>query len=302
MVRATPSINAYELVRDDGGELPPFTAGAHLELAAGPHRRHYSICNDPAERGRYVVAVQLSPSSRGGSRFIHEQLTVGSRIDDWQLRNAFPLDESASEYVFVAGGIGITPIISMMKRARRLGTPFKLHYCARTAGEALYRSEIVDEFGAEATEFHFSACTGRWDPASLGRHAAGRQLYCCGPASLLGAALQATASWPAGSVHHEFFSADGAQLLTGSGAFEVVLASSGAVYGVPPGTSILRVLRQHGVDVPSACEAGACGTCQVRYLEGRPDHRDLFLSVEEQAEFLMPCVSRALSPRLTLDL
>jgi vanillate O-demethylase ferredoxin subunit len=304
IVQETDEINIYELVDAQGLDLPPFSAGAHIEIGLPGNRvRHYSICNDPFERYRYVVAVKRAMQGRGGSRFMHEQVGVGTVFPEWTLRNTFELDETANHSIFIAGGIGITPVLPMMATLKRLGRPFTLHYCAKSEARAAFRGFLQEEMPEECVVFHYSAqAAGRWQVAdAIAAAPPGAQLYCCGPAALIAAVRDATASWPAGAVHYEFFSADASLSPLTDGEFSVKI-KDGDVYTVPPDKTILRVLREHGVHVESSCEAGACGTCCVRYIDGTPDHRDMYLTDSEKKEFIMVCVSRSRSPCLTLDL
>jgi len=314
----TDEISVYELVDMDGMELPAFTAGAHIEIAFTQDLvRHYSLCNDPGERHRYVIAVKLERQGRGGSLFMHERIGVGTILRNWKLGNSFDLDESGAHYILIAGGVGITPIMSMMKRLEALDRPYTLHYCAKSEDKAAFRASLLQGEHAGRVRFHYSRsrarngdqhggqddATMRWNAAdALSAADAGTQVYCCGPGSLISSVRQATTSWPAGTVHMEFFSAASSLSAQGAETFSVKIAKSGDVYPVPPDRTILQVLRQHGLHVESTCEAGACGTCQVRYLDGTPDHRDLYLTEAEQSEFIMVCVSRSKTPCLTLDL
>lgn len=302
IVQETDEIKSYELVDAQGTDLPIFDAGAHIELIlpkAGI--RQYSLCNDPIERHRYRIAVKRDENGRGGSRFMHDRVEVGTIFPHWTLRNTFGLDDAADRYVLVAGGIGITPILSMMARIKRAGRPFELHYCAKSEARAAFLDVLKEEGNVS---FHYSrAGSERWPVADeLSAVRPGTQVYCCGPASLIAAVRDATCAWPPGAVHWEFFSAEASLNPRVDQAFSITLASTGDVYTVPSDRTILGVLREQGVHVDSSCEAGACGTCQVRYLEGEPDHRDLYLEDSERGEFVMVCVSRSKSPNLKLDL
>jgi ferredoxin-NADP reductase len=302
----TDEINIYELVDMDGAELPAFEAGAHIEIGLTEKIvRQYSLCNDPRERHRYVIAVKFDKQGRGGSRFVHEEIGVGAILRNWKLRNSFCLDETAANYILVAGGVGITPIMSMMARLKYLGRRFTLHYCARSEAKAAFRDSLLGGEYASQVMFHYSEkeASRQWQLSdALAVAEPGTQIYCCGPAGLVAGVKDATTLWSAGTVHFEFFSAASSLSPQTDETFSVKAARGGDVYSIPPDKTILQVLREHRVYVESACEAGACGTCRVRYIDGMPDHRDMYLTEGERSEFVMVCVSRSKTSCLTLDL
>ncbi len=289
-------------------ELPAFDAGAHIDLLLpGGLTRQYSLLNDPAERQRYQIAVNKDAHSRGGSRCVHERVRVGDVLTISAPRNHFPLDESAVLQVFIAGGIGITPIMSMIARCRTLGLPWRLYYAARTREYAAFVDTLEAwAKGPEAqVQFNFDQAPGgkMLDLAAvLASVPADAHVYCCGPLPLLAAFEAATAHRPAGQVHREYFAASEAAAT--AGGFSVELARSGRSVQVQAGESILDCLMAIGVEPPHSCREGICGTCEVRVLEGVPDHRDMVLSAAEKArnDRLMICCSGAKSPRLVLDL
>jgi ferredoxin-NADP reductase len=300
-------IVSLELVAPDGAALPAFTAGAHIDLSLGKGLvRSYSLVNDPAQTDRYVVAVNLDPASRGGSRCIHETLQAGQPVEVSAPRNHFPLVEDAPHVVLIAGGIGITPLLCMIRRLNALGRHWTLHYSARSRAKAAYLGalrELAEPFGR--LDFHFvNECGGRLpDLAALvGASPAGSHLYCCGPAPMLHAFEAAAAGRAAGTVHVEYFSAQ--QDAATAGGFEVMLARSGRSLRIQPGESILDALLADGVDVGHACKEGVCGACQTRVLEGVPDHRDAYLSPREKSagDSIMLCCSGCSSETLVLDL
>lgn len=301
---ATPDIKVLELAAASGGDLPSYAPGAHLEIVLRDGLiRHYSLCGLFHNPRRYTIAVRLDACGRGGSSFVHRHAHAGRLFERWSLRNSFAFDETASAYRFVAGGVGITPLLPMMARARALGRPFTLDYCTRTRADTLFADEVVG-LTRGTVRFHHSrdASPSRFDACSIGARAGGEQLYCCGPTALMNAVGEATRDWQDSAVRFEYFSAGVPPVRDRDGAFEIELAKSGAVYEVPVGKTILQVLRENRLALDSACEAGACGTCRQRYLAGAPDHRDLYLTDDERREYVMVCVSRALSPRLVLDL
>jgi vanillate O-demethylase ferredoxin subunit len=301
-------INSYELVDPNGRDLPPFTAGAHVDAhLPGGIVRQYSLCNPPSERHRYVVAVLNEIAGRGGSRAMHEQVRAGDLLTVSEPRNNFPLREEAKRHVLIAGGIGATPLLAMVHRLTAVGAAFDLHYCTRMADKTAFRGVLALVAGARVHYHHDGGDPSRGlDVAKLlWTHEMGTHLYCCGPAGLMAAVKAASAHWPAGSVHFEFFAPPPAAPAGQAGAdaaFEVRLASSGESFIVPPDKSILQALREHGRDADSSCEAGTCGTCMTGYLEGEPDHRDFVLDDDQRRQNLMICVSRSKSAVLVLDL
>jgi len=301
-------IVAFELVAADGGDLPPFTPGAHVDVhVPGGWRRSYSLCNDAAERHRYQIAVLKEPASRGGSLGMHEQVQAGDMLTIDRPRNHFPLDESAGRSLLLAGGIGVTPLLSMAERLGGRGADFALHYCARTPQRMAFRRRIEGSAFAARTRLHFDdgPPAQRLDLAEVLDRSHDTHLYVCGPKGFMDAVLSQAraAGWPDAQVHHEYFSAEVATQ-AGDCAFEVKLASSGRVIPVAHDQSVVQALAGAGIEIPVSCEQGVCGTCLTRVLEGQPEHRDLYLTPTEQAanDQFLPCCSRARSARLLLDL
>ncbi len=291
--------------RPDRGPLPPAEAGSHIgiRLPNGLERQYSLVRADPEPR-EYAVGVKLDAASRGGSRYRHEQARVGQAFQIEAPRNNFPLDETAAHTVLIAGGIGITPIHAMMRRLQDLGRDYSLHYACRSREDAAFLDELAT---MESVALHFDA-EAAGAPLALAdivRGAPdGAHLYCCGPAPMLAAfeAAAAEAGRPAEQVHVEYFTAKHEAAL--AGGFVVELAQSGREISVAEGVSILHALRDVGVDVPSSCEEGVCGSCETRVLSGRPDHRDAILTDDERerSETMMICCSGSKSPRLVLDL
>ena len=302
------SINSYELVAPAGDDLAPFTAGSHIDLyLSNGMIRSYSLVNDQSERNRYVIAVNKDAASRGGSRFIHETLRPGDVITISRPRNNFALRESASRSVLIAGGIGITPLLSMIRRLQTLRRSWQLFYAARTRHTAAFLDELGALQSDTDTNLHLNfdaEPSGRMlDVAAIVRSApADAHLYCCGPVPMLKAFEAATADRVSEQVHVEYFKAK--EKPAAEGGFEVRLARSNRTIMVEAGKTILDALLDAGIAANYACTEGVCGTCETRVLEGIPDHRDLFLKKEEQAAntTMMICCSGSKSTTLVLDL
>ncbi len=298
-----PDILSYELRPVDGTALPPFTAGAHIDLSL-PNGlvRSYSLVNPQSERHRYVIAVQKDRGSRGGSNWVHERFRAGDLLVVNGPRNNFALEESAEKSVFIAGGIGITPILSMIVRLGAIGRDWELIYCSRTRAG----TPFLETLGAlPRVRFNFDQEPGgkMLDIAGAVRAApANAHLYCCGPVPMLDAFEKATKDLPRERVHVEYFTAKEQPAL--EGGFTVVLAKSKREVAVPPGKTILEALRDAGLDIPHSCTEGICGTCETRVLNGVPDHRDLILTEGERAsnKTMMVCCSGSKSEKLVLDL
>jgi len=299
---------SFELEAPLGGELPAFTAGAHIDVHVQPGIvRQYSLCGDPAERRRWRIAVLREPRSRGGSSGMHEQVQPGATLRVSEPRNHFALVTSPHS-LLVAGGIGVTPILAMAKTLRREGRAFELHYGARSAARSAFRSEIASEFGAR-THFHFDdgEPAQKFDAEAVLSGAQGEtHLYVCGPAGFMDHVLGTARclGWAEDVLHREYFAAPVAPTPAADGAFDVRLARSGISLNIPANKSVLEVLLGAGVDVPHSCESGVCGTCATRVLEGTPDHRDAYFTGAERAkgDQFTPCCSRSTTPVLVLDL
>lgn len=296
-------IRTFDLVPADRRPFAPFEPGAHIDVhTPGGPVRQYSLCGDPREPARYTIAVKKEPASRGGSLSMHAGLEAGSALGVAGPRNHFPLSQSARRFVFVAGGIGITPIYAMIQAAAHGGREWELAYCARSEAHAAFLEEIRALPGGRVVTYFGETPTFDPGPMLYEVHE-GTHVYCCGPQGLMHAVSQATRHWPGTCVHFEYFSAPAATWPPNK-AFEVELARSGLVLEVPADRTILQVVREHGIDVHSACEEGVCGTCETRLLGGQAEHRDVLLSEREKALncSMMVCVSRAKSGRLVLDL
>jgi phthalate 4,5-dioxygenase reductase subunit len=298
-------VRSFELLQPDGAELPAFTPGSHVKVQA-PNGllRKYSLCNDPAERHRYLIAVKRDDQGQGGSLSMHTQLQVGDTLPTSVPDNAFPLVDKARAYVFIAGGIGITPILAMIRSFGELPpAPWKLYYLTRSPETTAFLQELKDPALKRNVVIHHDL--GDPDRAydlwpALEKPNAGH-VYCCGPKGLMESVRDMTGHWSRSNIHFESFNEGGGVKPTDQ-PFQVQLAKSGRVFDVPVGKSILSVLREHGCAVASSCESGTCGTCRTGLLEGEADHRDMVLYPEEMDSQIMVCVSRAKGERLVLDL
>jgi ferredoxin-NADP reductase len=287
-----------------GADLPAWSAGAHVDLELpGGLTRQYSLCGDPADRSVWRIAVLREPESRGGSAHVHEELGEGADVEVRGPRNHFPL-APASGYLFIAGGIGITPILPMIDAAEAAGAEWELHYGGRSLRSMAFLEALEEATGSRVT-LHPQDEVGLIDlDRLLGAPRPGTLVYCCGPEPLLVAVEQRCADWPAGSLHVERFAPKdvGEPVLTGP--FEVELAVSGLSLTVPPEKSVLQVVEDAGIGVLSSCPEGTCGTCETTVLAGEVDHRDSLLTPAEQAanDTMFICVSRAACPKLVLEL
>jgi ferredoxin-NADP reductase len=293
----------FEFVRPDGAALAPYEPGAHIDLhLPGGFMRQYSLVRPYRPDQGYLVGVKLDAATRGGSRYLLQQARVGELFQVGGPRNNFPLDEAAPHSVLIAGGIGVTPIWCMAQRLDERGASFEMHYAVRTRADAAFLAEL--ERMAPRARLHVDAeAEGVLDvPAILAAAPRDAHLYCCGPGPMLEAFEAASAGWPEGQVHVEYFSAAPPEPL--EGGFVVELARSGLKLAIGPGDTILEAVRAAGIPAPSSCEQGVCGACETKVLEGLPDHRDHILSPAERKEnrTMMICCSGALSEKLVLDL
>jgi ferredoxin-NADP reductase len=288
----------------DGSELPAWNPGAHVDLLLSDGLvRQYSLCGDPGDRRRWQVAVLLEPQSRGGSRFVHGELTESTKTRVRGPRNHFAL-AAATSYLFVAGGIGITPILPMVAAAEADGASWRLVYGGRTRASMAFRTELTERY-EDQVEICPQDETGLLDLVGLlGTADSETLVYCCGPEPLLAAVESACDHWPSGALHVERFAPKQAAEPTRQESFEVELATSEMVLTVPPAKSVLQVVEEAGVTVLSSCTEGTCGTCETTVLDGMPDHRDSLLTDDERSanDTMFICVSRSCSPRLVLEL
>ncbi len=293
---------SLELVAPDGGRLPDWEPGAHVDVVLPDGTtRQYSLCGDRWDAHRYRIGVLREPDGRGGSAYVHDHLAAGDTVGLGGPRNNFPL-VPATRYLFVAGGIGITPILSMIHTAELLGADWHLLYGGRTRGSMAFREELEprgDRVRTVPQDEH-----GLLDLAGfLGDPRADTRVYACGPPPLLAALADVTAGWPAHAVRTERFVATEAPPARDT-PFDVELARRGATVTVTPDRTVLQAVADAGVDVLSSCRRGVCGTCETGVLDGVPDHRDAILDDDERdaADCMFICVSRARGDRLVLDL
>jgi vanillate O-demethylase ferredoxin subunit len=270
--------------------------------------RQYSLCNDPAEDHRYLIAVLRDAASRGGSAAVHDQVAEGQVLTISAPKNHFALAREATHSLLLAGGIGVTPVLCMAERLALTGASFEMHYCTRSRERTAFAQRIAAASFASRVALHFDDgdAAQKLDlPHLLAKPQPGVHLYVCGPRGFMDAVLGTARAqgWPEAQLHFEYF---GAELGSGEGdrGFEVQLASSGHVISVPAGQTVVQALAEAGVQVMVSCEQGVCGTCLTRVLAGEPEHRDVYLTPEEQAanDQFLPCCSRAKSARLVLDL
>lgn len=299
------NVVSVELRALDGEDLLPFQAGAHIDLhLSNGMVRSYSVFNSPSETHRYLVGVLNDRGSRGGSRFVHTQLRVGSTLNISAPRNNFELDETASKSVLVAGGIGVTPIFCMYNRLRDIGKPVELIYCARNRKEAAFEAELAASDGKVRLLFDEDTGGAPRLRELLGSQDPETHFYCCGPAPMLDAFETSCKELGYRNVHVERFGrADAAATSQGSG-YEVQLERSGRTLAVPAGSSLLDVLLDAGFQPDYSCREGVCGACETTVLAGVPDHRDALLTEQERetGRTMMICVSGCKGDRLVLDM
>lgn len=306
---AADGVVVLELRDRKGMELPAWAPGAHTDvMLPGGLVRQYSLSGDPQDQAMWRIGVLREPKSRGGSAAVHDLLLEGTEVDVRGPRNNFELVASP-RYVFVAGGIGITPILPMIVAASRAGATWELHYGGRSRSSMAFLDELAaaDGDGGSRVVLYPQDEVGRIDlDRALGSVTPNTQLYCCGPEPLLMAVEERTdsAGWPSGSLHVERFAPKDQGEPASSGSFEVELAFSGRTVTVTPDQTVLEAVEAAGVWVLSSCKEGTCGTCETQVIEGEVDHRDSLLTPEERAanKTMYICVSRAACPRLVLDL
>jgi vanillate monooxygenase ferredoxin subunit len=302
-------IATLELINVDDRPLPAFSAGSHIDVhLPNGLTRQYSLCNAPSEGHRYLIGVLRDPESRGGSQAMHEQVKEGDVLHISAPKNHFPLAHEATHSVLIAGGIGVTPILCMAERLAVTAASFEMHYCTRSPERTAFRERITASSFSSRVHFHFDdgpesqklQLSQLLTPMRPGVH-----LYVCGPKGFMDWVLESAraAGWPSTRLHYEFFGAEVAAS-EDDASFEVKLASSGRTVVVPKDKTVVQALAAVGVEIATSCEQGVCGTCITRILEGEPDHRDMYLTPEEQAanDQFTPCCSRSVSPVLVLDL
>ncbi|WP_203069907.1 PDR/VanB family oxidoreductase [Falsiroseomonas ponticola] len=301
-------IMRFDLADPDGAELPGFTAGAHLQVRVpnGMIRR-YSLCGDPIETASYSIAVKRDAAGQGGSLALCDQVKAGDLLPCAAPRNDFPLLGNPVSRLFIAGGIGITPIMSMIRQLQAEGRPpWKLIYLTRSPAETAFLDDLsTPALKGKVVIHHDGGDPDRaFDLWPLLDQPKGRHIHCCGPRGLMQAVRDMTGHWPASAVHFEDFGSGGGQKRADDAPFAVRLARSGTRIDIPAGTTILDALRAAGIAVSHSCESGTCGSCRTGLVAGQADHRDLVLMEHEKASHLMVCVSRAApgTDELVLDL
>lgn len=295
------SVVTLELQDVNGELLPAWEPGAHIDLVL-PNGllRQYSLCGDNDDRSRYRVAVLREVEGKGGSAYVHDELQAGDRVEVRGPRNHFML-EPAERYRFIAGGIGITPILPMVAEAERRGASWDLIYLGRSEDRMAFLDELA-AFPSERVQILLTV--DRRPPIEEVLGPPGPAIYACGPSRLLDAIEEASEGLPAGTVHLEHFEPDREALAAPTSGFRIVLTDSGKEFEVPPDKSILDMVEAAGIDWPYSCREGTCGTCETRIVAGEADHRDAVLSSAEKAEneYMMICVSRAAGPLLELEI
>lgn len=300
VTRAEPiadGIQLFELRAADSAALPSFTPGSHLNVQVpNGSFRNYSLCNNPMERDRYVIAVKREAYGRGGSISLIDNTRVGDFLHVKAPDNLFELDLSAPRYLFVAGGIGVTPILSMMRFLNATSDkPWDLYYLTRTPQGTAFLDEIhgLADRDRKVTIHHdHGVRESAFDLWPILEEPSKAHVYCCGPRPVMDAVRDMTGHWPHHAVHFEDFGSDLVRPKADDAPFTVHLAKSNKSFEVPVGMTILEVLRKHSVEAPSSCESGTCGTCRTPLLSGEVDHRDLVLDESEREKNIMICISR----------
>jgi len=303
----TPDVASFRLEHPQGGPLPPFEAGAHIDVHLPCDLvRQYSLCNHPTVSDHYLIAVKREPNSRGGSKAMHE-LSPGSFLSIGPPRNNFPISNQADFHLLLAGGIGITPLLSMARHLQLTAKSFQLEYFSRSIENTPFYDEIGIEMGSRV---HFNVGLDASDvhdrlAVVLRDRPAAAHVYICGPSAFITLATElASRSWPADCIHLEHFSPQSTTGLLENRPFRVTLAQSKREFEIPASKSILDVLRENHIPCDSSCGEGTCGSCMVAVIEGEVEHRDFYLSASEKAqgEVMLICVSRAKRGDLAIDL
>jgi ferredoxin-NADP reductase len=298
----TPDVLHISFTHPLRPELPAWTPGAHVDVRMADGRvRQYSLCGDARDRTRYEIAIKREDEGRGGSLLLHETLRTGVIAHVSAPRNNFALVDGAHRHILVAGGIGVTPLIGMARFLAATGQDFLLHFCARSADAAPLLAEAHAICGSRS-RLWFSTEGRRFNPAELGPPSAGTHIYVCGPGGLVEVVRDGAIAmgWPAGQLHAEVFQAELDETFKPE-PFDAKLASTGEVLHVPADRSLLAVLRDHGISLPSSCELGVCGSCVCGYRDGSVIHRDVVIPLNARQDRIAPCVSRA-RVSVTLDL
>ena len=296
----------FKLVPAAGVELPPAEAGAHIRIRVpNGEERQYSLCQGPDEIDHYVIVVKYEAEGKGGSRSLIDDSSVGDAFSISAPINDFPLTGNPTRYIFIAGGIGVTPLYSMIQTLiQTAGKPWKLYYLSRYAGQTVLLDEFAaPEFRGKVVVHHTNGDPdNKYDLWPVLEQPKGAYLYCCGPRGLMEEVRDMTGHWSPSSVHFEDFGAGDAAHRPDDEAFEVSVEGHDGVITVGAEQTLLQALEENGIEVPYSCESGTCGTCRCHLRAGEVDHRDLLLSEDEQDRFIMPCVSRGLGKGLVIGL
>lgn len=307
--KETDLISVFELTSTDGKDLPAFTSGSHIDvhLPSGLMRQ-YSLCNAATETHRYQIGVLNDPETRGGSKDMHENVLEGMKLKISEPRNSFELDPTAETSLLLAGGIGVTPLLCMAEELSAINADFKMHYCTRTKQRTAFIQRIKNSAYADKVTHHFDdgGEAQKFDiKSALRARGDKKHLYVCGPQGFMDAVLNTARDigWSEDSLHYEYFSAQDL-LEDGDTEFELELRQTGKTITVAKDETIVEALAKIGIEVEVSCEQGLCGTCELRVIDGVPDHRDVYLLDDEKAanETFMPCCSRSNTPRLVIEL
>lgn len=302
----TATIKRFRLFSVNGEPLPIFGGGAHITTIVknGDEllERHYSLVSPPLERNFYEIAIRRDDQSRGGSVYWHDQMKVGDELEVTFPKNHFALSYQAKHYVFYAAGIGITPFITMMSDLKREGKTFELHYAAKSKELCAFYNELLAAYPTECT-FYFSEEGNKLSPEGMQDYLIGTHVYFCGPPSMVQQFTEAAREYGYSnkSIHFEVFASKTFEEMD---PFQVVLKKSNKIIEVPEGETLLDTLLGCGIDARYSCKVGGCGSCEIEVVEGDVDHRDTFYSEEERKEkqIMIPCISRARSNRLVINL
>jgi vanillate O-demethylase ferredoxin subunit len=287
-----PDVVHLRLVHPLRSVLPKWSAGAHVDVRMPDGRvRQYSLCGDSTDQSSYEIAVKREAAGRGGSIWVHENIRDGSEIHVSAPRNNLPLIGGGEEYILIAGGIGITPLISMARTLKREGRRFTLHYCAKSAAHTPFLPELSDLCG-QNLKCWFSESGQRFTTDMIGPYGANKHVYICGPQRLLDAIQSFLADWPEDHIHSEVFQMTVDENFKPE-PFEAKIVSTGQTLLVPADKSLLDVLRENEFALPSSCEMGVCGSCECGYRDGIVIHRDKVLPTSKRQDRMMLCVSRA---------